>query len=195
MDGGAALGPAHLLWDQSLELLVEHEVEAGEGNIPDQSRPKAPGQATESLSAQDGAQRMRSRAVVVGSGLEPGLDHGEGDHHAAGQGPGRAPDHGGLEGGGPAVTEAGLHVVHGGEVEADSGDCADHAGDQTPPQAPHTVLAHHAGDDPDQGGAGARLLDAGLDQVQGLEQERGAGAAEGPGQEGLHHWVHRKIHC
>jgi len=172
---------ADLLRDPGLELLVEHEIEAGEGNIPDQRGPQAPGQAPEALSAQDGDQRMRSGAVVEGPGLEPGLDHGEGDHHAAGQGAGRAPDQGGLEGGGAAVTETGLHLVHGGEVEADPGDCADQAGDQAPPQAADTVLADHAGDDPDQGGAGARLLDAGLDQVQGLEQERGAGAAEGPG--------------
>ena len=188
----AGLVLLHLPGCEGLQVFVEHEVETREGNVPGQCGHQTQAEAPQSLGRQDGPQCRHHRPVVELAGLEPGLNHCEGDHDGARQGAGGAADHDGLEVGRPALVQLALHVVHRGEVEADPGDGLTEGRDQPPPQSGQALLGHHPPHHPHHGQSppGLRLLlQPRLDEVQRLEQEGGAGPTEGPGQEGLHHWV------
>ena len=106
----------------------------GEGNIPCQSRTKTSGESSKALGTEDRVQCCEDRPVLEGTRLhpeiceseswiffqvEPGLDHGEGDHDRSSKSPGSSSDEQGLASVGFSVEDVVAHPVHGGEVEAD----------------------------------------------------------------------------
>ena len=111
--------------------------EPGEGNIPCQSRTKTSGESSKALGTEDRAQCCEDRPVLEGTRLhpesceserlhpgsceseswiffkvEPGLDHGEGDHDRSSKSPGSGSDEQGLAGVRFSVEDRVAHPVH-----------------------------------------------------------------------------------
>lgn len=80
-------GVEHLSGHQQLRLGVEHEVQAREWGVPEESRDQAAGHAAQPLGPIDLPEGGGHPAVAVDAALEAGLDHGDGDQgyaaHAA----------------------------------------------------------------------------------------------------------------
>ena len=111
--------------------------EPGEGNIPCQSRTKTSGESSKALGTEDRAQCCEDRPVLEGTRLhpesceserlhpgsceseswiffkvEPGLDHGEGDHDRSSKSPGSSPNEQGLASVWLPVEDGVAHPVH-----------------------------------------------------------------------------------